>query len=506
MYYDKLNTRHQRNGSTSPPHFCKQLLHIVSVLLQIIVKKLIHQASKTKIPGGCTAICSVGAFLFIFYVVFLSSSNPMNPNGVVISQDTIDLSHVNSPSLILSAMNSNAGGGGVGGSWRSGGEVKIKNINVDEDSVDDVDVADKVVTEFINGIFFYNIAEPIERDLWPFECLRTRMRGSVNTHLCIHDPKYDSQLSAQIKKNGLWEPTNVRSFLRQLALSKQANVIDIGANVGLYSLLGAKMGRQVIAVEPLHENLNRLHMASHLESVQSKIVVLANAVSNKRNELTISVQDFNIGGSYVKETEQVSAQRMRERKNSFASSSVLVNSILLDDLVDVYDFKINNINNNTNKNNSKSKNNENDSKNSGGSRDNNNQFVLKIDIEGYEPYAFERASRMFDKLTIVAIFMEFGKTLEMLNEEEEEEKKEKENRHQQQQKEKDGKNESGNSSYLSRVQSMLAMLRRRNYEPYEANGINKLAYSKWKEWPWDIYLRQCDMIDCPGHAYPVVGF
>ena len=97
-----------------------------------------------------------------------------------------------------------------------------------------------LVTEFINGIFIYNLNEPI--DSWmPFECVRTKMKHSINTQVCIHDPKFDKHISAQLKENGLWEPTNVRSFIRQLNEVPDANVMDIGANIGLYSLIAAKL-------------------------------------------------------------------------------------------------------------------------------------------------------------------------------------------------------------------------------------------------------------------------
>ena len=34
--------------------------------------------------------------------------------------------------------------------------------------------------------------------------------------------------------------------------------------------------------------------------------------------------------------------------------------------------------------------------------------LLKIDIEGFEPYAFQHASKLFDKLDISVIYMEWG--------------------------------------------------------------------------------------------------
>jgi FkbM family methyltransferase len=54
-----------------------------------------------------------------------------------------------------------------------------------------------------------------------------------------------------------YESEEIESFLQLLA-SHDA-VIDIGANVGLYSCLAASSGKQAIAVEPVPRNLNYLY-------------------------------------------------------------------------------------------------------------------------------------------------------------------------------------------------------------------------------------------------------
>lgn len=241
-----------------------------------------------------------------------------------------------------------------------------------------------------------------------------------------------------------------------------ANVIDIGANIGLYTLIAAKMNRHVIAVEPLHENLNRIHKAAQLEGVQSRIVALVNAVSNKRQEVRVSILDFNIGGAYVKEPELL--EHPEERKNDAQiSSSVIVNSMTADDLYDVYTDKI--LNKSTSE------------------LPIGRKFVLKVDIEGYEPYAFEQARDLFSKLEILAVFLEFGKTLENLK----------------------LINYSSESLYFKKVKNMLRLFESLEYVAYEPNGINKLDYKEWKTWSWDIFLRNCNLTKCPGHEYKAVG-
>lgn len=74
-------------------------------------------------------------------------------------------------------------------------------------------------------------------------------------------------------------------------------VIDIGSHIGLYTLMAAKMNRQVLAVEPFEPNNLRVHKAAHLENIQNKITLIQNAISNKRNEIKfLQKSNDNIGG------------------------------------------------------------------------------------------------------------------------------------------------------------------------------------------------------------------
>ncbi len=245
----------------------------------------------------------------------------------------------------------------------------------------------------------------------------------------------------------------MRTFLRTLNEVKDANVIDIGANIGLYTLLSAKLNRSVIAVEPLHENLNRLHKAAQIEKVESKIVALVNAVSNERKQLKLSIMDYNIGGSHVAEDDLID----ENERFQLTSSSVIVNSIILDDLFDVYRIKMPNA---------------------------SRKIIMKLDIEGYEPYAIEKGQHLFKKLEVVAIFMEIGKMVEKLK----------------------TINRTNYNNYLMKIKNMFRILSELNYEPYEVNGFNKLEYNRWmQDWPWDVYFRQCDLVNCPGHTYKVSG-
>jgi hypothetical protein len=177
-----------------------------------------------------------------------------------------------------------------------------------------------------------------------------------------------------------------------------------------------------------------------------------------REEVKISILDNNVGGSYIVRPE------MNEKIKQYnpVSSSVIVNSILMDDLVDVFNDKIRNRIINLKENKTLSR-----------------KFIMKLDIEGHEPFIFETSNKFFKTFQVAAIFMEFGKIIEKLG------KIDVEN----------------NPSYLIKIKNMLRLFQDLNYEPYEVNGFNKLEFKDWKEFPWDVYFRKCDLIHCPNHEY-----
>ena len=332
------------------------------------------------------------------------------------------------------------------------------------------DNAHSVISEFKHGIYVYNMGEPVS-SWWTFECIDTKMQHTLNTKLCIHDTKFDQHVSGQLKQHGLWEPNNVRSFIKQMSEVPDAKFIDIGANIGLYTLIAAKYNRNVIAIEPLHDNVVRIHKAANMENVQANIIALVNAISNERKQLNIMLVDDNIGGSFVvndAETAIVDADN-----TALTRSSVIVNSILIDDLVDL--IKLN--------------------YGTKGLDGEKLKFILKVDIESYEPYAFENSTVFFQQFNVIAIYLEVGKILEKLKlydpfNAQDEEKQRKQVLY---------------NNYLSKVLNMIDMFKKLDYDVYEVNGYNRLEYAQWRRWPWDVYLRQCDLLICSGRPYKVQG-
>ncbi|RMZ95584.1 hypothetical protein BpHYR1_050626 [Brachionus plicatilis] len=198
----------------------------------------------------------------------------------------------------------------------------------------------------------------------------------VSTTLCIHDTSKDIHVSGSVWKKGIWEGHIVEKFLKILIQDPECLAIDIGSNIRIFTLYAAKIGRDVLSIEPFYENIIRLHKAATIEKLAHRITLVANAVTNRANETKkLTYEKENIGGQslFIFKNEKV---------DSSENGRYFVRTITLDDLV-VYLPK----------------------------RSNGLKYkkaVLKIDIEGFELYVFENASILFDAVDIRAVFMEWG--------------------------------------------------------------------------------------------------
>ena len=151
---------------------------------------------------------------------------------------------------------------------------------------------------------------------------------------------------------------------------------DIGAQIGQYTMFVAKLGRKVISVEPFIENIYRLHKAIRTESLQDNVILIQNAMSNKRNEIkALNPSSNNIGGQSL--LPQMFMKYERNETNKY-----LVETILIDDLVPFVPKK------------------------SDGSE--YTKAIMKVDIEGFEAFAFQNASKLFDRLDFRMVVMEWA--------------------------------------------------------------------------------------------------
>ena len=84
----------------------------------------------------------------------------------------------------------------------------------------------------------------------------------VNFVICPHELDRDlSDVGFVIRDAGNWEPVIADTIAKALMAYPKSWLLDLGANIGIHSLLGAKMGHSVLAVEPMIINLVNVRIA-----------------------------------------------------------------------------------------------------------------------------------------------------------------------------------------------------------------------------------------------------
>ena len=68
---------------------------------------------------------------------------------------------------------------------------------------------------------------------------------SFDPQVCLYESWRDKYVSHDLAHTGLWEPHVLFDFQDVLRRDSSLGVIDIGANIGVYTLLAAAMHHQV---------------------------------------------------------------------------------------------------------------------------------------------------------------------------------------------------------------------------------------------------------------------
>ena len=89
--------------------------------------------------------------------------------------------------------------------------------------------------------------------------------------------------------------------------------------------------------------------------------------------------------------------------------------------------------------------------------------VLKIDVEGYEPYAFSNASLLFNSVDIQIIFMEWFYMMLCLA--------------------------TLGEPYINKIIFLIEFLFSHKFRPYSFNGL-ELEKESWRKWTGDIVWKK----------------
>ena len=191
-------------------------------------------------------------------------------------------------------------------------------------------------------------------------CVPLKVLGGT-TPICTYPASFDHVISEQLQKAGQWEGQFVKKMANYFMSHIDVLFLDLGCNIGTYSLSMAHLGVKVTAVDPVIANLQLLLRSAKMGGFQDNVTLIWNAISNMRNLVTFQEWEGNVGGTKVIPV-------------SVKQGADLARTITLDDLTPLFKGK---------------------------------RIVIKADIEGFEYIAFMGAGNFFEEVDVVFIQMEW---------------------------------------------------------------------------------------------------
>jgi FkbM family methyltransferase len=201
-----------------------------------------------------------------------------------------------------------------------------------------------------------------------FTCIRTKkLLTLVQTTLCVH---HDSDfLTVVLNKDKIYEEWEITILLRILLRDPHLALIDVGANVGLYSMYAASLGRFVLAIECFPPNIERMRKAVQHENIQNNVVLVSNAVYTESGRYFRLLKDNHSIGAQVLDVNHILDRREHD--------IYTVQTIKFDEILPI--IKQRNV----------------------------QKALLKVDIESSESFVFQSGSEVFRSVDIPFIMIEW---------------------------------------------------------------------------------------------------
>ena len=186
--------------------------------------------------------------------------------------------------------------------------------------------------------------------------------------ICIHNPHDDEIISGKLSTDGIWEGNYLYIVGSILSSNPNLEFLDLGCNIGVYTILAAKLGHRVVALDPNSLNLRLLTKSLNMGTLSNRVTLLRNAISNVQENVTLFDILGNIGGTFVE-----TADKTDQEDDSIDSEHKAL-AITLDELTDIF---------------------------------RNKQLFIKIDVETYELKALKGGNKFFMSVDVRYVLMEW---------------------------------------------------------------------------------------------------
>jgi len=266
--------------------------------------------------------------------------------------------------------------------------------------------------------------------LLKFNCTTGVLNATIKFPVCTYTV-HDDRLSAVLINGGYDEHVYVHLMLGVLQKDPQFQFVDLGSNLGIYSLPAAHLGRTVLAVEANAATAKLLAKSVYTGKIQDRMTVVFNALSNGHEKLRLGTDLGNRANSWLLQANNCSGVDETAITSVAHGCVNVVDTITLDDLLPLMK---------------------------------SDRAIMKVDIQGAEARVFndKTASKFFDAIQVPFIQLEFGFYTKLYTED---------------------------PAKREQVDTFLRFFTSRNYTVHPP-GSSGLLGSDWRHWPYDIVFKK----------------
>ena len=220
----------------------------------------------------------------------------------------------------------------------------------------------------------------------------------------IHHPTKDVHVSGSLAIRGCFECDILYSAMTALHQHKDSLLIDIGGNIGLYSLYASFLGHDAYIFEPVQKNYARIcrsilkNTDQNGNGFEQRIKLFANAVTAQPTIVEFSSQrevGQNLGSYTMRETKKAAPPVDSRRTTSTTSSQLSSSGNTIEGIDYAKGIRLDSIRHLLVGSRSLS-------------QTTNRPVVLKVDVEGYECIALQSGLDWLRELNIVYVAIEWS--------------------------------------------------------------------------------------------------
>ena len=183
-------------------------------------------------------------------------------------------------------------------------------------------LGERMVDDYLGNRININEKHINEKHIESEEC-------SINFNIKLYDNEYISDF---IRTYGFWELYTSSILIEIFELNPDILLVDIGANIGYYSLLAASKNIDVISFEPIKSNYELFESSIVKNNFDNRIKLYKKALSNNNEELTFNIYESNMGlcstedydNNIIKYKENVICCKLDEYINEINNRKVVI--------------------------------------------------------------------------------------------------------------------------------------------------------------------------------------